>query len=137
MNKNPFVITNKTCKGKCSNCGECCSDILPLNAFEISRIRDYIKLHKIEECKHLEEGDERIDLTCPFRDRINNKCVIYPVRPFICKNFICSDSQEKIQRDKKLIHNKRKQYSMRNLFYKGKDLNLLFLDMLNILKGGK
>ena len=41
------IIQNRTCNGKCSSCGECCSDILPLDNFEIKKIRDYINKHKI------------------------------------------------------------------------------------------
>lgn len=39
-----------------------------------------------------------IDMTCPFLniDGDEKKCVIYPVRPQICKKFICSMSHDKI-----------------------------------------
>ena len=42
LNSSP---TNLTKKGKCTGCGECCSNILPLSDAEIKRIKDYIKLN--------------------------------------------------------------------------------------------
>ena len=38
----------------------------------------------------LAHADEVYDGTCPFRDDEQEKCLIYPVRSFICRAFICS-----------------------------------------------
>ena len=42
LNRN-WKITDYTCQGKCSNCGNCCNDIIPLTNGDIHRIRKYIK----------------------------------------------------------------------------------------------
>ena len=113
------MITNFCINNKCSNCGQCCSDILPLDKFEISKIKNYINQHKIKECKHSNCFEKILDFTCPFRDNENKICLIYPVRPQICKTFICCNSIDKIERDKDIFYSKKYAYSMRNLFFKG------------------
>ena len=81
-----------TDNGKCTQCGQCCSNILPMTEDEISVIRRYIKKHHIKERKHiLPLAEPTIDMTCPFLDDSKSceKCTIYEVRPRICRDFIC------------------------------------------------
>lgn len=114
-----------TVDGKCSGCGNCCSNLLWLSDNEITRIRRYIKKHKIKEQKHFVPAvladPDVIDLTCPFLDesKENDKCVIYPVRPAICSSFICGKSEET---RKRLMEKRatRKIVSMRDTFFDGK-----------------
>lgn len=129
-------ITNFTCNRECSNCGQCCSDLLPLNNMEIKRIKEYIREHNIKECKHLSILVKNpLDLTCPFRDNVNNKCMIYEVRPEICRRFICSNTMEDIEKTKKLISKTRKDISMRNVFFNGPPLEtILFRIILQLQK---
>ena len=85
-----------TCKGKCIQCGNCCSNILPMTEKEIESIKKYIKQHKIKEHKHLVPlANVTLDLTCPFLDdgKSCEKCTIYEVRPRICRDFICDPKQ--------------------------------------------
>lgn len=128
-------IINNTCNGKCSNCGECCSDVLPLSEKEINNIRKYIKQHNIQEMRHLSVLDTRLDLTCPFRDNENKKCVIYEVRPDICKCFICCKTIPNIEHDKALLHSTRIPYSMRNIFFNGKPLEEICATIIKKLGG--
>lgn len=90
-------ITDLTTDGKCSRCGECCKDILPIDYVELARIKKYVKEHHILQQEHHLKRNT-IDMTCPFLniDGDEKKCVIYPVRPQICKKFICSMSHDKI-----------------------------------------
>lgn len=93
MKDNIYIFT---VEGKCSGCGNCCSNILPMSKKEINAIHDYIKKHNIRECKHfLPTAKLLIDMTCPFLDigKAKEKCRIYPMRPFICKKFICDGEQ--------------------------------------------
>ncbi len=91
-------IINKTIKGNCSNCGECCMNFIPLSHKELKNIKRYVKKNNIREIMHtLPLTGKTLDLTCPFRDNINNKCVIYPVRPLICKQFICNKNCNKMK----------------------------------------
>lgn len=105
-----------TVDGKCSQCGACCSRCLPLSSKEIITIKQYIKAHDIKPYRHLfPVSGDAYDMTCPFMDdsKQKEKCRIYPVRPKICKQFICS-------KEKKPFNGHWQQYSgvdMRKEFY--------------------
>ena len=45
-------VSDKTQDGKCSNCGQCCSDLLPLSEKEVRAIKKYISEHHIKEQRH-------------------------------------------------------------------------------------
>ncbi len=84
--------------GKCTQCGQCCSNLLPMTDEEIRIIRKYIKRHRIKEHMHfLPLVEPAIDMTCPFLndDKKTEKCDIYRVRPKICQDFICCPSGRK------------------------------------------
>lgn len=112
--------------GKCSQCGACCSDLLPISGSEYSRIKRYIKKHNIKEQKHIAPAvlaePPKLDLTCPFLDmnRKDKKCTIYPVKPLICSCFICSDPNG-ARNHKELYEEKRKIVGMREVFFAGSD----------------
>lgn len=75
--------------GKCSCCGGCCSDILPLLPTELSRLRAFVKkTHYKPHTKVIIPMGETYDGTCPFLNE-DNKCDIYKIRPEICKMFKC------------------------------------------------
>lgn len=81
--------------GKCTGCGECCSNLLPITDAEIRKIKAYMKRNNIKQQKHgvapLRAG---FDLKCPFLDESKEKkCTIYPVRPKVCQDFICNPKQ--------------------------------------------
>lgn len=89
-----YGIFDMTDNGKCTACGECCSNILPMSEREIKHIRAYIKKHKIKEQKHTVAPMVKIgiDMTCPFMDDSKKlKCTIYEARPYICRCFVCSN----------------------------------------------
>lgn len=87
-----------TDNGKCTGCGQCCSNVLPMTDIEIQRISKYIKRYNIKECKHFVPTKEpALDMSCPFLDTSKNKdkCKIYEVRPQICRDFICNPQKRK------------------------------------------
>ena len=89
----PDTIQDFTINGRCSNCGGCCSSLLPLSDSEIKDIQKYVDKHHIIDCRtEIVDSNVQLDLRCPFRDESHKKCVIYPVRPRICKMFICNDN---------------------------------------------
>ena len=93
-----------TDNGKCTQCGKCCSNILPMTEDEISVIRRFVKKHYIKEHKHiLPLAEPTIDMTCPFLDDSKSceKCTIYEVRPRICRDFICCPSKRPPMNDLK------------------------------------
>lgn len=114
-------VCDFTVDGKCSNCGECCSDFLPLTIREIDIIKAYVKKYKIKEEIHSNvlEVSDSIQMTCPFNDKKNHKCNIYKVRPSICKVFICNKPFDQILKTKKeyFQNNYRKPTSLREVIY--------------------
>lgn len=96
MNNGTYDMTNN---GECTQCGSCCSNILPMTEKEIRKIKSYIKIHKVKEQKHNDVllKNITIDLTCPFLDesKTKEKCLIYQVRPKICREFNCCPSKRK------------------------------------------
>lgn len=111
--------------GKCSQCGACCSDLLPISESEYSRIKRYIKKHNIKEQKHTAPSvlveQPKLDLTCPFlnENKKTEKCTIYPVKPLICSCFVCSDPQG-ARNHPELYGEERVPVSMRETFFGGK-----------------
>lgn len=91
-------IYNFCKKGKCSECGNCCSNILPMSHIEIDRIKAYMVEHNIQPTVRLNAITvAQFDMTCPFLDdtKACHKCKIYEVRPQVCKDFICNPKQRK------------------------------------------
>lgn len=127
---NNETITDFTVNGKCSECGKCCSDVLPLSDNEVNRIKAYIKKHGIKEQRH--NVLMGIDLTCPFRDDANKKCLIYSIRPAICRQFMCNHTHEDIMKAKFDFHKINRVVFMRSEFFgNNEDINFAF----NVLRG--
>ena len=61
----------------CNNCGGCCGPV-PISQIEYKNIKEYCIEKNIVPILYL-------DYTCPFRDEKNKKCMIYEVRPMLCK----------------------------------------------------
>ncbi|MDR7856027.1 YkgJ family cysteine cluster protein [Tissierella sp.] len=64
----------------CSNCGECCGPV-PANKKEIENIKKYLK----DNPELMNQLGEVRSLTCMLRDEEEKKCLIYPVRPLVCR----------------------------------------------------
>lgn len=64
----------------CQNCGECCGPV-PASKKEIEHIRQYLK----ENPHALSKMGKGENLTCVFRNEEEKKCLIYPVRPLVCR----------------------------------------------------
>lgn len=110
---------NRCKDGKCSQCGECCSDLLPLSTDEIKRIKAYMKAHtvKMHHRNFPIMQNQFVDLTCPFRNDAEKKCEIYEVRPMICRCFICSKPLQNAHYDRDLVAKDRVTRSMRDVFF--------------------
>lgn len=123
-------INDYTKDGKCSSCGQCCSNLLPLSNREVKTIKQYIKKHNIKEQRH--NAMMLVDMTCPFRDETNKKCLIYEIRPQICRQFMCNHSKEDIKKTKFDFHQRYTPVFMRNEFYGNEEDVAWFM---NILRG--
>lgn len=112
-------IYDFTVDGHCSNCGSCCSNFLPVSDVEIKRIRKYIKRHGVkEQIRVLPTANPTWDMTCPFRSDKEKKCLIYEVRPGICRDFQCDKPKKQIYANRDLYHGKYAVYDMRKEFFR-------------------
>lgn len=106
--------------GKCIECGNCCSRYLALSQKEINTIRRYIEKHHIKQVKHgvLVTALPIYDACCPFLDdkREKHKCLIYEVRPEICRYFKC-DCWQNIEMCSDLYKTERHTVDMTELFF--------------------
>lgn len=111
-----------TVDGKCSNCGSCCGNYLPLSAKEIKLIKRYVRKKGIKEQRHIFPLAEppALDFSCPFRSDSEKKCVIYDVRPAICRDFQCDKPRKRIKADKAMYHGKYSVCDMRKEFFGGR-----------------
>lgn len=112
-------VYDMTDNGKCTGCGECCSNLLPMTDKEIEVIRRHIKKNNIKERKHgIPLANPFLDMICPFlnTDKKAEKCTIYSVRPAICRCFICSESNGALKH-KELWHGVRNPVNVRETFY--------------------
>lgn len=113
-------IFNFTKDGECSSCGKCCSNLLPMSRKEIDVIRRYIQKHNIREGIHIIPVTKQpYDMVCPFRDNGKKICTIYPVRPEICRQFIC-DNKKRTKYNRKLLGQTREIVMVREEFFGGK-----------------
>lgn len=113
--------------GKCSGCGECCVDLLPMTPNEIQRIKAYVAKHHLKEHRQAPFFDPRaVDLSCPFRNQRTRKCDIYSVSPYICRTFICTKTKEDAVRDRDVVHRDRRVHSLRwEVFRNGESLGFI------------
>ena len=122
MERGVYDYTND---GKCSGCGNCCSNYLPISTGEIKDIKRYIQKHHIEEHVRVAPTTEpTLDMTCPFLDETKekDKCTIYPVRPQICRIFICNQPPSKVRMNKAHFNRSRTLVDMRETFFGGGSL---------------
>ena len=110
--------------GNCSRCGQCCTALIPMTRKEEKRIKEYIKLHKIE--PEMFQNDENINLQCCFYDRKNKICKIYEVRPHICRTFKCNRDIDELECEK--INNHERSYW--NRIVGGKESHLTDMRLL-------
>lgn len=124
--RGPFDFT---VNGECSGCGECCSNFLPISSFEIDRIKRYVKKNNVpEQFVIAPVVGPTLDLTCPFRSEKERKCLIYEVRPEICRVFKCDQKREEILRNKNALEGKYFAIDMRHMFYGHEDKLLELLE---------
>lgn len=117
----PERVTDYTVNGKCSNCGACCSDFLPLSRDEIRRIQAAVEKRHLKEHRDVMSMGKTLDLTCPFRDNVKKRCDIYDIRPAICREFICNDGEEKIRANKMKYHRLNQVVTLRGFFFGNKE----------------
>lgn len=81
------------CNG-CDGCGDRCVDGVELTLSEFLAILEYLRTLSPEEVQAVLsqpkrrrwEGVAWVEI-CLFRDEVQGRCLVYPVRPFICRLF--------------------------------------------------
>lgn len=100
------------CKNhQCSRCGECCSPNIPFTKKELKVIKEYLETHPdiCEEANNNKLIDgENVYIKCTFFK--DNKCLIYPVRPLICRQFKCDQCESTMEQNRDAAH-KRADYN--------------------------
>lgn len=126
-------IIDFTQNGKCSNCGNCCTNLIVMSDREVNRIKVYLRQHPVNEQFLKSKIDiKSVDMTCPFRDHVHGKCLIYSVRPEICKQFICNkDEYSLLLNRNKLASENRRSVFMRTEFFGNKEDINFFNEIIN------
>ena len=113
-----------TKNGKCSQCGQCCANFLPMSEKELKIIKRYVKKYHIKPQKHFAPTIEpTLDLTCPLRNDAEQKCMCYEVRPQICRSFLCSNPKNGIWATKQEFHAKYRVVDMREEIWEEQNEN--------------
>lgn len=99
-------ITDNSIYGNCSKCGECCTNFLPVTQKEINEIQKYVIENKIRPQTQILVMQNK--LSCPYYN--GKKCLIYEVRPLICREFYCykkvnTESARKLMAEKRITVN--------------------------------
>lgn len=144
--------TNYCINGSCSNCGNCCTELLPLTNEEVKLIKAYVKEKHIKPYSDIffrYNDKESTNLMCPFRDFEEKKCRIYEVRPKICRLFKCNQDMRLVNAHKENAHKKAqynksrspkkpitKVYSTRELIY-GDSLDTIRILVGNVARMNK
>ena len=95
------------CKNnECSRCGECCTPFIPMTKSEVKTVREYVKKNPQIKERALNqpffEGND-VYVKCCFYDKDKKECMIYPVRPFICRAYKCNQDDLKIENNKNFM----------------------------------
>lgn len=107
-----------TVDGHCSNCGSCCSNLLPITRAEINKIRKYVRLKGIKPQLHrYPTAQATMDAVCPFRNNSTRRCEIYEVRPAICRDFQCDKPKRGVSANLGLYKGRVEYVLMRQTFF--------------------
>lgn len=88
----PDDVKDYTVDGRCSNCGACCGNFIPVKKPELKEIRRYVQKNRIQPQRVVFPFAKQpdVDGSCPFRDAHSQQCTIYLFRPTICRIFRCN-----------------------------------------------
>lgn len=93
-------IHNNTINNKCSKCGDCCGLFIPFTKQELETIKKYVSKHFILPYNRLDNVSNTFKAHCCFYNEKDKKCMIYEVRPWVCKDFLCSNDDWILRREK-------------------------------------
>ena len=82
IKKNLEKIYKKIPNFDCKHCHECCGPIVWFKSEEFL-IKEYLQKNKLERITWTKKEFENNNMKCPYLK--DNRCVIYPVRPIVCR----------------------------------------------------
>ena len=98
------------CKNnECSRCGACCTPFLPMTKNEVKTVKEFLKKNPQIRERALNQPffkGNNVYVRCCFYDDEKKECMIYPVRPFICRAYKCDQDELKIENNKNFIYAK-------------------------------
>ncbi len=80
--------TDNTCKGQCSNCGECCGVVLPIDQEDADKIQEYVIKNNIFPQRQKLVMEQKWQ--CPYYNGSMEGCSIYAARPKVCRIYQCN-----------------------------------------------
>lgn len=96
---NKYQTKNFTINGKCSRCGCCCSNFIPMTDAELKQLQQYVKDNPDIEIQIKNIGGKFLFM-CPFlifnNESRETRCSIYEQRPMICRLFKCNITKPKM-----------------------------------------
>lgn len=93
-------VTDMTCNHQCSRCGSCCGLFIPFTEKELNNLKQYVRLHDIKPYNRINKITGEFKAHCCFYNEDEEKCMVYPVRPYACRDFKCDRKDWKRYRDK-------------------------------------
>ena len=115
-------VTDHTCNGKCSRCGSCCTEHLPVTRREVEDIRRWLADHPDYQPHYMSwQTGSNLYSICPFHNPNTGLCDIYEVRPYVCRDFICCRKKPNLEK-KRLLYAKRADF---NSFLSDKDSKMV------------
>lgn len=117
-------VINRTCKGLCSRCGDCCGMFIPFTEKELSIIKEYVSKHNIQPTNRFTIAG--MEARCCFFNEKEKKCNIYEARPFVCRDFKCDHKDWMKRRNQ---YEKRSKYN-NTLAPTGKFITATFDDLV-------
>lgn len=115
----------------CIDCAECCTMTASITKKEYKEIKFYLKknkkavlqVNKVIDNMNQTIKDGKIDLYCPFSEKETKRCIIYDVRPQVCRSFHCSST----------IKNNSKKIRSKGTLIIGDIFGFSFTSILNLL----
>ncbi|MGL4774522.1 MAG: YkgJ family cysteine cluster protein [Clostridium sp.] len=94
---------------RCNNCNECCSYATILTEEEFKALKKFIsttagkKIYQEAKRKHKAKAIKyrSINFMCPFSSK-TRKCMIYNLRPKVCRDFHCKESLNKLKKEHRI-----------------------------------
>ena len=93
-------VVDNTQNGECIRCGECCGLFVPFTEKELKTIKKYVKQNKILPTDRINKYNGSMEGRCCFYNIAERKCNIYPVRPKVCRDFMCNHKDWRERREK-------------------------------------